>query len=199
MRKKQGLKGLIFVISGPSGSGKTTLLKELFKDRELKAGFVKSVSLTTRSKRVSEREGKDYFFISEEEFQGKLRNKKIIERTRYLGYYYATPKDFLEKQLGRGKHIILCLDLIGAFKIKKVYPRNSTSIFIMPPSLAELRERIERRCCGTRREEILRRLALAQDEIAAAPRFDYYLVNRDLKETVARLKRIVLNKTKIGR
>ncbi|MBU0709962.1 MAG: guanylate kinase, partial [Candidatus Omnitrophica bacterium] len=103
---------MIFVISGPSGSGKTTLRDKLLEDQELiREGLTKSVSLTTRPRREGERNRQDYSFITEKQFKLKLKGKKILEWTKYLGYHYATPRDFVEQQLKRGKSVILCLDL----------------------------------------------------------------------------------------
>ena len=115
-------KGKIFVISGPSGSGKTTLAQSLLKDRKLKKKIARSVSFTTRPKRSGEKNRKDYFFIGKNDFKEKLKSKKILEWTRYLGYYYGTAKDFFEAQLVKSKAVVLCLDLKGAARIKKLYP-----------------------------------------------------------------------------
>lgn len=188
-------QGLLFVISGPSGSGKTTLLKNLLKRKELKNKFVKSISFTTRPKRSGERQGKDYFFISNRSFKQKLKTKKIIEWTRYLGYYYATPKEFLKEQLAKGKNLILCLDLRGAGKIKRFYPQNTVTIFIRPPSLGQLQDRIEKRCSKTKKEEIQKRLKLAKEELLVSRRYDYCLVNLDLTDTAKQLRQIVLKET----
>lgn len=188
-------KGQIFVISGPSGSGKTTLLKKLLKDKELKTRLVKSISLTTRPKRLKEQDKKDYFFITEEEFQQKQKAKKILEWTKYLGYYYATPKDFVESQLKKGSYIILCLNLKGAKKIKRLYPKNTVTIFILPPSLKELRDRIKGRCNKTKREEIKERLQLARRELSASLWYNYCIVNKNLTEALRKLKKIILRET----
>ena len=110
MRKAIPKTGLLFVVSGPSGSGKTSLAHSLLAGARLKGKVIKSVSLTTRKKRTGEREGKDYFFASEAEFKRLLKAKKILEWTRYLGYYYGTPKSFIDRQLKKGKNILLCLD-----------------------------------------------------------------------------------------
>lgn len=187
-------KGLIFVISGPSGSGKTTLTSKIVKDRALKKKLRKPISFTTRLRRSQEKNGRDYFFITEEQFRGQQRAKKILEWTQYLGYYYATPKDFIEHQLKEGKHIILCLDLRGALKIKRLYPENSTTVFIMPPSLIELRKRLKKRCNRTKHKEVQKRLELARQEVQAAQKYDYCLVNKNLGQVVKKLKRIILNK-----
>lgn len=183
---------LIFVISGPSGSGKTTLLKNLLKDKDLKNRLTKSISFTTRAKRVGEKEGKEYFFISEAHFKSKIKEKKLLEWTRYLGYYYGTPKDFLKRQSRKTKDIILCLDLKGAFKVKQLYPKNTVLIFVLPPSLKELSSRIKKRCYKIDKEEIKKRLELAKGELRAANRYDYSLINKDLNLTVNKLKGIIL-------
>jgi guanylate kinase len=190
--KKQGK---IFVISGPSGSGKTTLRDKVLGKSRLKARFVKSVSFTTRKKRSGERNGKDYFFISRALFKRYLKEQKILEWTRYLGYYYATSRDFVAKQLGAGKNIVLCLDLKGAKRTKKLFPHNSVTIFIKPPSLQELHRRIEGRCTKTAKAEVIKRLALARQELKAASGFDYCLVNKDFKKTANALRDIILEET----
>jgi len=185
-------KGKIFVISGPSGSGKTTLLERLLKDKGLKKKLAKSISLTTRQRRSGERSGKHYFFISESELKERLRAKKILEWTRYLGYYYATPKGFVERELRKGKNLALCLDLKGALQIKRIYPKNAVTIFIAPPSIEELRQRIKGRCSKTKQEEIMGRLELASEEMLEARRYDYSLVNEDLTQAQKMLKDIIL-------
>lgn len=189
-------KGLIFVVSGPSGSGKTTLVKKLIHHRRLKDRLVRSISCTTRPKRSQEKNGRDYFFITKKQFQEKLRQKKILEWTKYLDYYYATPRDFLERQLEKRKHLILCLDLRGALKVKRLYPKNTTLIFILPPSLAELTKRIRRRCQHTPDEEIKKRLKLARIEMTSQDQFDYCLVNKNLTQAVKDLKDIIVQKIK---
>lgn len=184
------------MVSGPSGSGKTTLLASLFKDKGLKGKLVKSISLTTRPKRSGEKNGRDYFFCSQKQFVQKKQAKKILEWTRYLGYYYASPKDFAERQLAKGKNLICSLDLRGALKVKRLYPNNTITIFILPPSLAALQRRIEGRCAKTKKEEIRERLKLAEKEIRLSRRYDYCLTNAVLDNTARELKDIVLGEIK---
>lgn len=186
------IKGLVFVISGPSGSGKTTLLKKVLTHKSLKPKFVKSVSVTTREKRSGERQGRDYFFVSQDEFNRLKKSKKILEWTKYLGYYYGTKRDFVEDTLHKGKHIVLCLDYKGALSIKKLYPKNTITIFIVPPSIQALRKRIKGRCCKTKDEEVRGRLKLASQELRGVNKYDYALKNSDLKTAVKRLKGIIL-------
>jgi len=193
--KKPGSRGLIFVVSGPSGSGKTTLRDELLKDKELRKRLAKAISFTTRPKRSGELNKKEYFFITKDEFKRKLQAKKILEWTRYLGYYYATPKDFVETQLKKAKHIILCLDLKGALTIKSFFPKNTVTIFIIPPSFKALQDRIERRCHKTKREEIRERLKIAREELLASRQYDYCVVNNNLAQAVKELKGIILRET----
>jgi guanylate kinase len=193
---ESGKRGKVFVISGPSGSGKTTLAEEALKAKELRRKLIKSVSYTTRPKRSGEKEGRHYFFITEQGFKQALKAKKILEWTRYLGYHYATPKDFFEGSLRRGKSIILCLDLKGALKIKRAYPQDTVTIFVVPPSLSVLGERIRKRCTKTKREEILKRIRLAEAELLSADKFDYCLLNKNLNKVAKELKAIILEKLK---
>lgn len=192
MQQDQQRKGLIFVISGPSGSGKTTLLARLLLNKSLKHKLAKSVSITTRPKRSGEREGRDYYFVKLEEFRRLNKAKKILEWTRYLGYYYGTKKEFLEEKLRRGKHLALCLDLKGALKIKRLYPKNTVAIFVQPPSINELRKRIKRRCSKTKEEEVERRVKLAQAELANSSRYDYIVKNKNLAKAGNCLNNIIL-------
>ncbi|MDD5347010.1 MAG: guanylate kinase [Candidatus Omnitrophica bacterium] len=183
-------RGTIFVLSGPSGSGKTTLARAVLADKSLGRSLVRSISFTTRPRRRGEREGKDYFFLTSDEFRRNLRGQKILEWTRYLGYYYGTARDFVDRTLQRSKGLILCLDLKGAQRIKSLYPKDSVTVFVMPPSLEELFRRIQ----GRRREtgaEIRKRIAVAKREIAACGSYDYCLVNSDLRRAITRLKTII--------
>jgi len=184
-------QGRIFVISGPSGSGKTTLANLLIQDPAFKGKLARSVSFTTRKRRTGEKNKRDYFFISEAEFKRKRKAKKILEWTRYLGYYYGTAKDAVEECLSRFQGIVLCIDVVGAARVKKMFPRMAVSIFVLPPSIKELRRRIKARSSSTTEEEIEGRLGAAKLEIKTAGVYDYRIVNKDLKKAVAGLKKIV--------
>lgn len=186
--------GTLFVVSGPSGSGKTTLAKKILKDKTLKNRLKRSISFTTRLRRSNERRNRDYVFISEDRFQEERRGGKILEWIRYLGHYYGTPKYFVDSNLSQGRHILMCIDLKGAMKLKRFYPVNTVTIFVLPPSIRELRERIKKRCNKIKKEEIRQRIVLAKKEILAAHRFDYCLVNKDLDRTVQQLKNIILSR-----
>jgi len=194
--RKHNNPGKIFVISGPSGSGKTTLLTSLIQDKKIAKTLVKSCSVTTRKKRSRETEAQEYFFVTPGEFKGLLKAKKILEWTRYLGYYYGTPKGPLEEQLKRGKNVGLCLDLKGARILKKLYPQNTVTVFVLPPSLEVLKERIQNRCRHTAQKEVTQRVQLARRELKAADKFDYCILNQKLAVALGELKNIYLQETK---
>jgi len=183
---------MIFVLSGPSGSGKTTLLEKLLRDKILKKKLARSISFTTRPRRSGERDGRDYFFLSLKQFEAKRRAKKILEWTKYLGYYYATPKDFVHRQIENARHLALCLDLKGALKIKRYFPKDTVLIFVSAPSLKALHARISGRCSRTKTEEIKKRLKLARQELLSRRQYDYCVVNKNLAQATGVLKKIVL-------
>ena len=195
--KAQGEKqGLIFVISGPSGTGKTTLLAKLHQQPGLKHKLARSISLTTRPRRSGERNGRDYFFVSQKQFQQKIRQQKVLEYTKYLGYYYGTLKDFIVVKLKKGKSPVLCLDLKGAQSVKCLFPGKTTTIFVVPPSLGVLGDRIRRRCGRTHAKEIKQRLRLAKKEMASAAKYDYSVLNKDLDKAAEQLSRIIIREIK---
>ncbi len=191
-KKRINESGKIFVISGPSGSGKTTLLSSLIQDKTIAKLLTKSCSITTRPKRSKEKQGKDYFFVNLAEFKRLLKAKKILEWTKYLGYYYGTPKGPLEKQLKAGKNLGLCLDLKGAEVLKNLYPDKIITVFVLPPSLNTLEARIKNRCSKTNKKEIIQRIRLARRELLAASRFDYCILNQNLQIALKELKNIFL-------
>jgi len=187
-------RGHLFVVSGPSGSGKTTIVDALVAAPGLKGLLVKSVSFTTRPKRSYEKDGIDYFFVTKRRFLEERRRKKILEWTRYLGYYYGTPKERIDRRIRQGTHVIFCLDYRGASRIKRLYPADTTIIFVMPPSLAELKKRIRQRCTKTQQTEIRKRLGLAKQELCLARRYDYQFYNKDLKKVLRQLTAIIKDK-----
>lgn len=188
--------GLIFVVSGPSGSGKTTLIKGALEDKNLSKRFVRSVSFTTRLRRSGEKNGKDYYFISKKEFLDKRKGKKLLEWTRYLGYYYGTSREFVETQIEKGKNLFFCIDIAGARNVKKIFPGNNVTIFIAPGDLDELAGRIKGRCRETKAAEIKKRIEIAAREMRSSSSYDYCVVNRDLKQALREFKGIVLNEIK---
>ena len=183
--------GSWLTFTGPSGSGKTTLAEALVKDKQLAPRLAKSISVTTRPKRTGERQGEDYFFLSRQEFLKERQAKKILEWTRYLGYYYGTPRQFVEKKLAQGESLVFCLDSRGVAQLKKVYPLDVRTIFVVCPSLAELEQRIERRSPQIARAEIKRRLRLAKQELSLARGYDFRIINTKFSQALKDLKKIV--------
>ena len=181
------------IISAPSGSGKTTICKYLQK---LDSSINFSVSCTTRQKRANEVEGKDYFFITNEEFEKKINDAKFIEWEQIHGnFYYGTLKSTLEKAINEDKRILLELDVKGAMSVKKLYPNKSLSIFIEPPSVEVLKLRLEKR--GTDNDErIIKRLERLESELSYKSNFDYHVINDDLDQAVNEIMSIIKNKSK---
>ena len=185
-RKKTGK---IFVISAPSGCGKTTLLKQLLKDKQL--CLVHSISMTSRSPREDERNGVDYHFVSERDFRKKIKKDEFLEWEENFGNLYGTPKDFIESAFKGKKNVLLSIDVKGAMNIRKVYHKETVLIFIVPPSLTELEERLKKR----RTDDayvISERLRIAREEMAYKERYDYLVVNDNLNNAYEWLKKIIL-------
>ena len=172
-------KGRLFILSGPSGCGKDTILKEvLTADPRVKL----SISTITRAMREGEREGEKYHFISRGEFERLLAQNAFLEYNEYLGNDYGTPKKPIENWLADGYDVLLEIDVNGAQKVRSLLPQTP-SIFILPPSMAVLRERLSGR--GTETAEVLkRRLAEAAREISQAGVYDYLVVNDELETAV---------------
>ena len=181
------------IISAPSGSGKTTICKYLQK---LDSSINFSVSCTTRQKRANEVEGKDYFFITNEEFEKKINDAKFIEWEQIHGnFYYGTLNSTLEKAINEDKRILLELDVKGATSVKKLYPNKSLSIFIEPPSVEVLKLRLEKR--GTDNDErIIKRLERLESELSYKSNFDYHVINDDLDQAVNEIMKIIKNESK---
>ncbi len=172
-------KGGVFIISGPSGSGKDALLKKLFiKCPEIKF----SISSVTRNMREGEKEGEKYNFISREKFESMIKNDELLEYNLYVDNYYGTPRKPVEQAVRENKDIFIEVDVNGAKSIREKLP-EAVSIFILPPSFAELKRRLSSR--GTETEEIITlRMAAALDEIKRANEYDYIVVNDDLLTAV---------------
>lgn len=184
-------KGKLFVFSAPSGSGKTTIIKNVLdKFPEL----IFSVSFTTRKKRPSEIDGKDYFFISETEFKNKIENDEFLEWGKFFGYYYGTLKSFIFENLNKGISIVLEVDVKGALNIKDVY-HDSILIFISPPSINELKIRLFNRKTESD-EDFKKRIERAEMELNFRSKFDYDIINNDLENAKEEVNKIISKELK---
>lgn len=176
------MKGFLCVISGPSGVGKGTIVKELIKQRD---DIELSISVTTRYKREGEVDGKDYFFLSLEEFDYLRRNGKLLESALVHDNYYGTPKDFVEEQIEKGKIVILEIDVQGAAQIKDNFD-NAIYVFVMPPSKRDIEERLRKR--GTEDEDKIKlRLRNSIEEFQKIIMYDYFLLNDKVDHAIERL------------
>jgi len=178
---------IVFIVSAPSGSGKSTLVDELFK---MVRGLDFSISYTTRFPRGSEKNGKEYFFVSKEEFESMIGADEFLEHACVFGYYYGTARRFLRESEQRGTDLLLDIDVQGAGQVKVKLP-DAVSIFILPPDREKLEWRLRSR--GTDSEHVIRRrLDTARREIENYSKYDYILVNNLLEESADELKAIVL-------
>ncbi|MBR0589945.1 guanylate kinase [Bacillus sp. FSL W8-0920] len=181
-------RGLLIVLSGPSGVGKGTVRQAIFSQEDTR--FEYSISVTTRKPREGERNGVDYFFKSREEFEHMIENKKLLEWAEYVGNYYGTPVDYVEQTLSEGKDVFLEIEVQGALQVREAFPEG-LFIFLAPPSLSELQNRIITR--GTESEELIRnRMAAAKEEIEMMDAYDYVVENDDVELACERIKAIVL-------
>ena len=178
-------KPFLIVIAAPSGTGKTTLCRQIIKrDKKIKY----SVSCTTRPKRKNERNGRDYFFYDKKEFEKMIKEGKLLEYENVYGYYYGTPKKRVENFLKKGYDVIMDLDIKGALNLKRSIP-GTVTIFLLPPSLKELKRRLKRR--GDDEKSLEERLKYAKKEIKKAEKFDYIVINDKLEKTVKEILCII--------
>lgn len=179
-------QGLLIVLSGPSGVGKGTLCNRL---RSASPGLVYSVSATTRNPREGEIDGVNYFFTSHEKFRAMIDAGELLEWAEYVGNYYGTPKSFVQRTIDEGKDIILEIDVQGAMQVKERFP-EAIFIFVLPPSLDELRRRIVGR--GTETEHSIRsRMEAAAEELKLMVHYDYAVVNDVLETACRRVQSII--------
>lgn len=171
-------KGSLFIISGPSGTGKGTVCNELVKEENI---FL-SISATTRDKRLGEQEGVTYFYMTKEQFEDMIKEDMMLEYAKYNGNYYGTPKAAVERMLKEGKNVILEIEAQGALKVKEKMP-EAIMIFIVPPSIGELRKRLSNRGREDA-EEIEKRIEVAKWEFSQCPKYNYVLVNDNLEKCV---------------
>jgi guanylate kinase len=183
------MKHQLFVISAPSGAGKTTLVNMLTNEFD---NIVRSISYTTREKRKSEEDGKDYFFVTIDAFNKKIQDDNFLEYAKVFDNYYGTDRAFVEKNIQNNKSVVLVIDVQGALQIKeKNYP--ATFIFIKPPSTEDLKKRLEKRNADS--DEIIeKRLKIAKEELLSAKNYDCTIINDDLGLAYRNLKDYMLKK-----
>lgn len=188
----KGKRGVLFVFSGPSGVGKGTLKAKLFEEFADQIAY--SVSATTRGPREGEVDGKDYFFISRQEFERRVKNNEFLEHAEFAGNCYGTPRAYVEKLLDSGMNVVLEIDVQGALQVMKSMP-ECVSVFILPPSFEELEHRLRGR--GTETEEKVReRLETAKRELPYALQYDYQIVNGgDIEAAYQSLREVFLKST----
>jgi guanylate kinase len=180
-------RGLMLVLSSPSGAGKTTISRNLLKrDRNL----TMSVSVTTRPKRPGEVEGQDYFFVDGTEFNLAVNKGELLEYAKVFGHYYGTPRAPVEKALGAGRDVLFDIDWQGTQQLKASARADLVSVFILPPSTAELEKRLKSRAQDSAKV-VAERMSKAADEMSHWAEYDYIIVNRDVTESVARVEAIL--------
>ncbi|MGB0477477.1 MAG: guanylate kinase [Flavobacteriaceae bacterium] len=182
-------KGKCVVLSAPSGSGKTTLAKRLLQNTSLPLAF--SISVTSRQPRANEKDGVDYFFIKPQSFQEQIDQGSFLEHEEvYPGIFYGTLRAEVERLWSEGKHVIFDIDVEGGLQIKKQFPDQTITIFIMPPSLEALKERLTNRDTEST-ESLKMRLSKAKNEMKSASKFEYIIHNDDLNQAEQELQALV--------
>ncbi|MEN3038856.1 MAG: guanylate kinase [Candidatus Kryptonium sp.] len=182
-------RGRLIVVSAPSGAGKTTIAKKIME----KFPFIKfSVSATTRPKRDGEVDGKDYFFLTREEFEKKIQNGELLEWEEIYGNYYGTLKSVVEEALKNGNVLLFDVDVNGAISIKKKFPDDTVLIFLKPPNMETLKERLKRRKTESE-EQLKKRIERVPMELEKAVYFDYIFVNDKLEDTIKSVERAIFN------
>ncbi len=187
-------RGLLIVLSGPSGVGKGTVRQAIFSQEDTK--FEYSISVTTRNPREGEVDGVDYFFKSRDEFERMIENNKLLEWAEYVGNYYGTPVDYVEQTLQEGKDVFLEIEVQGALQVRNAFPEG-LFIFLAPPSLSELKNRIVTR--GTETDDLIEnRMKAAKAEIEMMDAYDYVVENDDIQTACDKINAIVLAATASG-
>ena len=181
---------LLFIISGPSGAGKTSLLKKLFRKKFIKDNCLLSVSWTTRPKRPSEKDGRDYFFTTKNIFEREMRKNFFLEKQRVGDYYYGTPFSFVRQARKEKKDLLLCIDVKGAKYVQDNFKKGRIiSIFVSVPQKGELLKRLRKR--KERSALIEKRIALAKKELKYLKYYGYLIINQDLDESTENLEAII--------
>lgn len=187
-RKMRNLtKGKLFIISGPSGAGKSTVLSKVFSKLE---AYYFSISMTTREPRFGEIDGKDYIFTDRETFEKTIKQDGLLEYVEYVGKYYGTPIKPIFDNMEKGTDVFLDIEVVGRGNVVKRFP-EAVSVFIAPPSLEELEQRLRNRKSGEDEETIARRMKRAEEEIKLAGEYDYIVMNDDADRAAAELMNII--------
>lgn len=183
------MQGKLIIFSAPSGSGKSTIINKLMSEYGLRGRF--SISATSRKPRGSEQDGVEYYFLTEVDFRRRISEGDFLEYEEvYPGCFYGTLRSEVDRTLARGENVILDIDVQGGLNVKKIYGDRALTLFIQPPSIERLRERLERR--GTDAPEVIeRRLAKAETELSFAPKYDAVVVNDDLEEACRNAARVI--------
>ena len=182
-------KGLVLIISSPSGAGKTTICKKLINEVE---NLNLSVSVTTRQKRKDEIEGKHYFFKNEKEFNKLVKQNEFIEHANVFGFFYGTLKNEVLSKINNGKDVIVDIDWQGTRQIEKSLPNDIVKVFILPPSMKELENRLGKRA-SENKENFAKRMSEAKKEISHYKEYDFIVVNDDLQIAVNQIKSILFS------
>ena len=191
-------KGLLIVLSGPSGVGKGTVRKQVFRNTDLNLAY--SISMTTRKPREGEIHGQDYFFVSEERFLEALANNELLEHAQFVGNYYGTPKEYVEKLREEGKNVFLEIEVEGAKKVLEEYKddKGVLSIFLLPPSLHELEKRIRGR--RSEPEDIIQeRLGKAKREMGLKKNYQFNVLNDNITKSSNEISRLIDLKIKANK
>ena len=186
MMIKTKKQGLLIVLSGPSGSGKNTVCDMA---KEVMPNIWESVSMTSRKPRKGEVDGKDYYFVSEEEFEKNIEDGKMLEHAKFAGNYYGTPRESVQKQLDAGRDVLLVIEIQGALQIKEKIPQ-ALFVFLLPPSMKELKRRLRMRKTETE-EKLMERFETAYKEINELPKYNYVIVNDKADEAARKLEAII--------
>ncbi|NDD49356.1 MAG: guanylate kinase [Alphaproteobacteria bacterium] len=181
-------KGLMVIISSPSGAGKTTLTRKIISDME---DTVLSISVTTRKKRPNEQEGLHYYFINDSTFNQMVKDGNLLESANVFGFNYGTPRDKVLENIQAGRDVIFDIDWQGASQLRKNFRENILSVFILPPSAAELMSRLIKRDQDSL-DVIKKRLNAAYDEIKHWREYDYIIINDDLEKSYNQLRSIII-------
>ncbi len=182
-------KGLLVVLSGPSGVGKGTVRQALFETDTNHDQFYYSVSATTRQPRPGEEDGKDYFFVSRDQFEGMIEDERLLEYAEYVGNYYGTPLQYVEEMTDQGKDVFLEIEVQGALQVKRRMP-DGVFIFLAPPTMHELESRIVNR--GTDAPEVIeKRMRQAREELQLVTQYDYVVENDNVNSAVERIQTII--------